>query len=102
MLEVSEIAGMVEEQADRDCILIFGATRKTKDGKMRSPSRSSLPDSEKASKKKRTSSRLLQRGLSQENLQKKEPKTVEEDVVFGQVEDSTEQEKGRYKDILRR
>lgn len=25
MLEVSEIAGMVEEQADRDCILIFGA-----------------------------------------------------------------------------
>ena len=25
MLEVSEIAGLVEEQADRDCILIFGA-----------------------------------------------------------------------------
>ena len=25
MLEVSEIAGMVEEKADRDCILIFGA-----------------------------------------------------------------------------
>ena len=25
MLEVSEIAGMVEEQADRECILIFGA-----------------------------------------------------------------------------
>lgn len=25
MLEVSEIAGMIEEQADRDCILIFGA-----------------------------------------------------------------------------
>ena len=25
MLEVSEIAGMVEEQADKDCILIFGA-----------------------------------------------------------------------------
>lgn len=25
MLEVSEIANLVEEQADRDCILIFGA-----------------------------------------------------------------------------
>lgn len=25
MLEVSEIASLVEEQADRDCILIFGA-----------------------------------------------------------------------------
>ena len=25
MLEVSEIASMIEEQADRDCILIFGA-----------------------------------------------------------------------------
>ncbi len=30
MLEVSEIAGMVEEQADRDCILIFWSSRKTK------------------------------------------------------------------------
>ena len=91
MLEVSEIAGMVEEQADRDCILIFGAAvnEEMEDEIAITVIATGFGEGlEKEEEPQQTPSR----GLSQENPKKEEPKTVEEDVVFGQVEglDGTE------------
>ena len=91
MLEVSEIAGMVEEQADRDCILIFGAAvnEEMEDEIAITVIATGFGEGlEIEEEPQQTPSR----GLSQENPKKEEPKTVEEDVVFGQVEglDGTE------------
>ena len=91
MLEVSEIAGMVEEQADRDCILIFGAAvnEEMEDEIAITVIATGFGEGlEKEEEPQQTPSR----GLSQENPKKEEPKPVEEDVVFGQVEglDGTE------------
>ena len=91
MLEVSEIAGMVEGQADRDCILIFGAAvnEEMEDEIAITVIATGFGEGlEKEEEPQQTPSR----GLSQENPKKEEPKTVEEDVVFGQVEglDGTE------------
>ena len=91
MLEVSEIAGMVEEQADRDCILIFGAA-------VNEEMEDEIAITVIATgfgaglEKEEEPQQAPSRGLSQENPKKEEPKTVEEDVVFGQVEglDGTE------------
>ena len=87
MLEVSEIAGM----ADRDCILIFGAAvnEEMEDEIAITVIATGFGEGlEKEEEPQQTPSR----GLSQENPKKEEPKTVEEDVVFGQVEglDGTE------------
>lgn len=90
MLEVSEIAGMVEEQADRDCILIFGAAvnEEMEDEIAITVIATGFGE---GLEKEEEPQQAPSRGLSQENP-KKEPKTVEEDVVFGQVEglDGTE------------
>ena len=91
MLEVSEIAGMVEEQADRDCILIFGAAvnEEMEDEIAITVIATGFGE---GLEKEEEPQQAPSRGLSQENPKKEEPKTVEEDVVFGQVEglDGTE------------
>lgn len=91
MLEVSEIAGMVEEQADRDCILIFGAAvnEEMEDEIAITVIATGFGE---GLEKEEEPQQVPSRGLSQENPKKEEPKTVEEDVVFGQVEglDGTE------------
>ena len=91
MLEVSEIAGMVEEQADRDYILIFGAAvnEEMEDEIAITVIATGFGE---GLEKEEEPQQAPSRGLSQENPKKEEPKTVEEDVVFGQVEglDGTE------------
>ena len=91
MLEVSEIAGMVVEQADRDCILIFGAAvnEEMEDEIAITVIATGFGE---GLEKEEEPQQAPSRGLSQENPKKEEPKTVEEDVVFGQVEglDGTE------------
>ena len=80
MLEVSEIAGMVEEQADRDCILIFGAAvnEEMEDEIAITVIATGFGEGlEKEEEPQQTPSR----GLSQENPKKEEPKAVEEDVA---------------------
>lgn len=92
MLEVSEIAGMVEEQADRDCILIFGAAVNEEMEDEIAITVIATGFGEGLEKEEEPQQTAPSRGLSQENPKKEEPKTVEEDVVFGQVEglDGTE------------
>ncbi|MBS5334673.1 MAG: cell division protein FtsZ [Anaerovoracaceae bacterium] len=85
MLEVSKIAGMVEEQADRDCILIFGAAvnEEMEDEVAITVIATGFGEGlEKEEAEKSAPSR----GLEKEEPAKAENSKNDEDVVFGQVE----------------
>lgn len=90
MLEVSEIAGMVEEQADRDCILIFGAAvnEEMEDEIAITVIATGFGEGLEKEETPQTPSR----GLAQQEPKKEETAASEEDLVFGQVEglDGTE------------
>lgn len=85
MLEVSKIAGMVEEQADRDCILIFGAAvnEEMEDEVAITVIATGFGEGlEKEEAEKSAPSR----GLEKEEPAKAENSKNDEAVVFGQVE----------------
>lgn len=83
MLEVSEIAGMVEEQADRDCILIFGAAvNEDMDDEIAITVIATGFD-EGLDKEEPAAAPSV--GLEQGKPETREPATSEE-VVFGEVE----------------
>ncbi len=85
MLEASEIAGMVEEQADRDCILIFGAAvnEEMEDEVAITVIATGFGEGlEKDQEEKETSSK----GLGEEKDKPEKPVQQEEEMVFGKVE----------------
>ena len=85
MLEVSKIAGMVEEQADRDCILIFGAAVNDEMEDEVAITVIATGFGEGLEKEEAEKS-APSRGLEKEEPAKAENSKNDEDVVFGQVE----------------
>lgn len=86
MLEVSKIAGMVEEQADRDCILIFGAAVNEEMEDEVAITVIATGFGEGLEKEEDTEKPDPSRGLEKNEPAKTEAVKNDEDVVFGQVE----------------
>ena len=89
MLEVSKIAGMVEEQADRDCILIFGAAVNEEMEDEVAITVIATGFGEGLEKEENAEKASPSTGLEKEEPTKAEKTKTDEDVVFGQVDGLT-------------
>ncbi|MEE0797489.1 MAG: cell division protein FtsZ, partial [Anaerovoracaceae bacterium] len=102
MLEVSEIAGMVEEKADRDCILIFGAAvnEEMEDEISITVIATGFGEGAGENKKEPENEEKPSVGLDGRKPEPEEKgKEQEEEIVFGQVDGLTGTER-TLQDIL--